>query len=86
MADMGVTTIIHTDIGRDGVLTGVNAEASAELAAETGLSIIASGGVASIIDVENCISAAGISGVITGRAIYDGRLDLTEAIAKTNAG
>ena len=80
MAKMGVQTVIHTDIGRDGVLTGVNWQASAELAAATSLNIIASGGVASLDDIRAVAAASGISGVITGRAIYDGRIDLKEAI------
>ncbi|MCB0033341.1 MAG: 1-(5-phosphoribosyl)-5-[(5-phosphoribosylamino)methylideneamino]imidazole-4-carboxamide isomerase [Anaerolineales bacterium] len=80
MAEMGVQTTIHTDIGRDGVLTGVNWQASQALAAASGLAAIASGGVAALADIEACLAAEGISGVITGRAIYDGRLDLKEAI------
>jgi phosphoribosylformimino-5-aminoimidazole carboxamide ribotide isomerase len=82
MAGLGVQTIIHTDIGRDGVLTGVNWQASQALAQATGLQIIASGGVADLADIEACLSAEGISGVITGRAIYDGRLDLAEAVRR----
>lgn len=81
MADLGVQTVIHTDIGRDGVLTGVNWEASEALAIAAGLDVIASGGVAALDDIQVCLQAEGVSGVITGRAIYDGRLDLAEAIA-----
>lgn len=80
MADMGVQTVIHTDIGRDGVLTGVNWLASQSLAEATGLQVIASGGVANLDDIRACAHAHGITGVITGRAIYDGRLDLAEAL------
>jgi phosphoribosylformimino-5-aminoimidazole carboxamide ribotide isomerase len=78
----GVTTVIHTDIGRDGVLTGVNAPASAELARETGLEVIASGGVASLQDVHRALAVAdqGVVGLIAGRALYDGKLDLSEAL------
>lgn len=83
MAEMGVQTAIHTDIGRDGVLTGVNWQASQALATATGLKVIASGGVASLADIKACLAAEGISGVITGRAIYDGRLDLAKAIQLT---
>jgi phosphoribosylformimino-5-aminoimidazole carboxamide ribotide isomerase len=79
MADFGVQTIIHTDISRDGVLTGVNAEKSAEIARATGLDVIGSGGVASLKDIQNCIDYK-LSGVITGRAIYEGELDLSEAL------
>jgi phosphoribosylformimino-5-aminoimidazole carboxamide ribotide isomerase len=83
MKERGVQTIIYTDISRDGVLTGVNAEATAKLAQATGLNVIASGGVATLADITNCHTLAdqGVSGVITGRAIYDGRIDLAEAFA-----
>ncbi|MCO5207567.1 MAG: 1-(5-phosphoribosyl)-5-[(5-phosphoribosylamino)methylideneamino] imidazole-4-carboxamide isomerase [Anaerolineae bacterium] len=84
MAALGVTTIIHTDIGRDGVLTGVNWQASQSLATATSLAVIASGGVASLADIEACFSAENITGVITGRAIYDNRLDLKVAIQTTS--
>lgn len=79
MASIGVQTVLHTDIGRDGVLTGVNWQASQALARATGLNVLASGGVTDMGDIENCISAEGVTGVITGRAIYDGRLDLAAA-------
>ncbi len=87
MKALGVQTIIYTDINRDGVLTGVNAEATAELAAATGLHVIASGGVAALEDIARCHALAdkGIIGVITGRAIYDGRIDLTQAFAALNS-
>ncbi len=83
MKGLGVKTIIYTDISRDGVLTGVNAAATAELAQATGLNVIASGGVATLDDIIRCHALAdqGVIGVITGRAIYDGRIDLTEAIS-----
>ncbi|MEM8860762.1 MAG: 1-(5-phosphoribosyl)-5-[(5-phosphoribosylamino)methylideneamino]imidazole-4-carboxamide isomerase [Chloroflexota bacterium] len=79
MADFGVETIIHTDISRDGVLTGVNAEKSAEISNATGLNVIGSGGVASLNDIQRCINQK-LAGVITGRAIYEGELNLKEAI------
>lgn len=79
--DCGVAAIIFTDIGRDGALTGVNLEATAELAQATSIPVIASGGVASIDDIKAlACDDSGIDGVITGRAIYDGRLDLAEAL------
>jgi phosphoribosylformimino-5-aminoimidazole carboxamide ribotide isomerase len=83
MKDLGVQTIIYTDISRDGVLTGVNAAATAQLAQAAGLHVIASGGVATLDDIHHCAALAnqGIVGVITGRAIYDGRIDLKEAFA-----
>lgn len=80
MQAIGVTTAIHTDIGRDGVLTGVNVAESARLAHETGLGIIASGGVSTEADIEACLQAQGVTGVIVGRALYDGRIDLANAI------
>ena len=82
MKDRGVQTIIYTDISRDGVLTGVNADATAELAQATNLSVIASGGVASLDDVQQCYNLAkkGIGGVIIGRALYDGKISLHQAL------
>ena len=80
--DCGVAALIFTDISRDGALTGVNAEASAALAEQLDIPVIASGGVASLADIEACAALAhkGLDGVITGRAIYDGRLDLAKAL------
>lgn len=83
MKKVGVTTLIHTDIGRDGVLTGVNAAASAALAAQTGLTVIASGGVGSLDDVR-AVAAHQLAGVIIGRALYDGRFSLAEALQTRN--
>lgn len=81
--DTGVAAIIHTDIDRDGVLTGPNIEATAALADATSTPVIASGGVSSLEDLRRLKSAPGrgIAGVISGRAIYEGRLDLTQALA-----
>lgn len=79
--DAGVAAVLFTDVGRDGLLKGVNVEATTALAAETRLPVIASGGVASIADIHALKGKAGIEGVITGRALYDGRLDLAEALA-----
>lgn len=83
MMALGIQTVIFTDISRDGVLTGVNAAASAELAQETGLNVIASGGVAGLQDVHNTYAYAnsGVTGLIIGRALYDKRIDLADAIA-----
>ncbi len=88
MKELGVTTLIYTDISRDGVLTGVNAAATAQLAQATGLHVIASGGVAALDDITRCAALAGqgVVGVITGRAIYDGRLDLAEAFRRLGTG
>ena len=78
-----VEIIIHTDIARDGDLSGANAEASTELARATGLRVIASGGVNSIDDVLRLKQAAGIEGVIIGRALYTGAIDLREVLSQT---
>lgn len=86
MKTLGVETVIYTDINRDGVLTGINAQATAALSQATGLHVIASGGVASLADIHRCADLAGqgIVGVITGRAIYDGRINLKEAFKIIN--
>ena len=84
--DSGVAAVIFTDIGRDGALTGVNLEATAALARATSVPVIASGGVASIDDIHALAQDdSEIDGVITGRAIYDGRLDLAEALMVLDA-
>ncbi len=81
--DAGVAAIIHTDIDRDGVLAGPNVAASAELARAVPIPVIVSGGVSSLDDLKavKAQNASGIAGVISGRAIYDGRIDLAEAVA-----
>ncbi|MEX1108571.1 MAG: HisA/HisF-related TIM barrel protein, partial [Dongiaceae bacterium] len=80
--DEGAAALIHTDIERDGMLSGVNVAATAALARATRLPVIASGGVASLEDLRALKSAdAPIAGVISGRALYDGRLDLGAALA-----
>ena len=71
--------IVYTDIFRDGMLSGVNVEAMAEVIAATDVPVIASGGVASLDDVVRC-RRIGSAGVIIGRAIYEGRIDLAEAL------
>ncbi|MFN9790783.1 MAG: HisA/HisF-related TIM barrel protein, partial [Holosporales bacterium] len=83
LADSGVSVLIHTDIGRDGVKTGVNIESCVELAAASTLPVIASGGVASLEDIRAVKAAEdkGIIGAISGRALYDGTLDLRAALA-----
>jgi phosphoribosylformimino-5-aminoimidazole carboxamide ribotide isomerase len=81
MSRLGVTHAIYTDIGRDGMLTGANVEATVSFARATGLQTIVSGGVASIADVKRAKKAAedGIEGVIIGKALYLGTLTLGEA-------
>ncbi len=78
--DVGVAAVLFTDVGRDGLLRGVNVEATAALAAGTALPVIASGGVAAGSDITHLRRHAGIAGVIVGRAIYDGRLTLADAL------
>ena len=79
----GVSAIVYTDIARDGMLSGVNLEATRELAEQGGIPVIASGGVATLADVQALAAheQSGICGAITGRAIYEGTLDLREAQA-----
>ena len=81
--DAGVAALLFTDIGRDGMLKGCNIEATVDLARRTDLPVIASGGVKGLDDIRmlSLYAADGIEGVITGRALYDGRLDLAAAIA-----
>jgi phosphoribosylformimino-5-aminoimidazole carboxamide ribotide isomerase len=82
MKDAGVQRLVYTDISRDGMLSGVNVEATVELARRSGLAIIASGGVRGLDDIRRLLDhdADGVEGVITGQAIYTGALDLSEAI------
>lgn len=77
----GVEGIIYTDIGRDGMLTGINVEATVQLAKELTIPVIASGGITNIDDIHKLceIESEGIIGAITGRAIYEGSLDFKEA-------
>ncbi|MGC9194905.1 MAG: 1-(5-phosphoribosyl)-5-[(5-phosphoribosylamino)methylideneamino]imidazole-4-carboxamide isomerase [Syntrophobacteraceae bacterium] len=81
--DLELAAVIYTDIHRDGMQTGVNIEATRRLMEMTGMPVIASGGVSNLGDIEALLglSSSGLLGVITGRAIYEGTLDLREAIA-----
>ena len=81
--DAGVAALLFTDIGRDGLLKGVNLDATVELARQVDIPVIASGGVKGLDDIHVLSLHAndGIEGVITGRALYDGRLDLAAALA-----
>lgn len=81
--DAGAAAIIYTDIDRDGMLGGVNLEATLALARAVRLPVIASGGVASLNDLASlaAVASEGIEGVIIGRALYDGRIDPTAALA-----
>ncbi len=79
--DYGVESVIYTDIGRDGMLSGVNTEATVKLAQALHIPVIASGGITNLDDVRNLSAVAheGIMGAITGRAIYQGTLDFAAA-------
>lgn len=81
----GVSAIIYTDIARDGMLQGPNLEATKGLAESISIPVIASGGVSTLMDIENlmAIESSGVSGVITGKAVYTGAIRLSEAIALT---
>lgn len=77
-AALGITDAVFTDVGRDGALTGVNLEATVKMA-ETGLNVIASGGIRSMEDLE-ALKKNNVYGAILGRSVYEGTIDLTKAI------
>ena len=81
--DAGVAALLFTDVGRDGLLKGCNVEATVDLARAVDIPVIASGGVKGIADIHVLAlhAADGVEGVITGRALYDGRLDLAAALS-----
>jgi phosphoribosylformimino-5-aminoimidazole carboxamide ribotide isomerase len=81
--DAGVAALLFTDVGRDGMLSGCNVQATVDLARAVNIPVIASGGVKGIADIHMLALHArdGIEGVITGRALYDGRLDLAVALS-----
>jgi phosphoribosylformimino-5-aminoimidazole carboxamide ribotide isomerase len=85
--DAGVAAIIFTDIARDGMLQGVNVAATAALAQAVRIPVIASGGVAGMGDIDGLIAAhePNILGVVIGRALYDGRIDIAAALARANS-
>ena len=84
--DYGVESIIYTDIGRDGMLSGINVEATVKLAQALSIPVIASGGLSGMADIESLCALAdeGIEGVICGRAIYSGDLDFEKAQARAD--
>ena len=86
--DAGVASLLFTDIGRDGLLKGVNIDATVDLARRVDIPVIASGGVKGLDDIHVLTLHAedGIEGVITGRALYDGRLDLRAALQMAAKG
>ena len=83
MRALGVSRVIYTDIARDGMLTGLDAEAAARLAEEAGVTVIASGGVASLEDIRRlkAVEQRGVEGVIIGQALYTGALSLAAVLA-----
>jgi phosphoribosylformimino-5-aminoimidazole carboxamide ribotide isomerase len=85
--DYGVEGVIYTDIGRDGMLTGINIDATVKLAQALSVPVIASGGLSDITDIERlcAVEFEGISGVICGRAIYSGALDFAAAQRRADA-
>jgi len=85
--DAGVAAVLYTDVDRDGLLKGVNVEATAKLARAVGIPVIASGGVSGIEDVEALIAAnePNIEGMVIGRALYDGRIDAAKALQLANS-
>jgi phosphoribosylformimino-5-aminoimidazole carboxamide ribotide isomerase len=86
--DYGVEAVIYTDIGRDGMLAGVNVAATVRLAQSLSVPVIASGGLASLEDVKSLVAveAEGVVGAIAGRAIYEGKLDFAAAQALADGG
>jgi phosphoribosylformimino-5-aminoimidazole carboxamide ribotide isomerase len=84
--DAGVAAIIHTDIARDGAMQGPNVAATAALARAVAVPVIASGGVASLADLIALRDTGVIAGAISGRALYDGAIDLAEALSALEAG
>ena len=85
--DAGVSAIIYTDVDRDGILTGLNIDSTLELANSTSIPIIASGGLASIADIKRLMQpdCQILEGAISGRALYDGRLDPAQALSLINS-
>ncbi|MCZ7563042.1 MAG: 1-(5-phosphoribosyl)-5-[(5-phosphoribosylamino)methylideneamino]imidazole-4-carboxamide isomerase [Burkholderiales bacterium] len=84
--EYGVESVIYTDIGRDGMLTGVNVAATVRLARELRIPVIASGGLTGMADIEALcdVAAEGIMGVVTGRALYQGTIDFKQAQAEAD--
>ena len=82
MRDLGVERIIYTDISRDGMMTGPNVAATRELAQQSGLKVIASGGISSLEDVQKiaALEPYGVDGMIIGKALYEGAINLKEAL------
>lgn len=88
LRDFGIRHLVYTDISRDGMQSGINAEAYRTIAAEAGFPVVVSGGVSTIDDVRACavLGPDVVEGVITGRAIYEGTLSLGDALAVARGG
>ena len=88
MKQVGAKRIIYTDISRDGMLTGVNVESTLQLARQSGLAVIASGGVKGMEDILALqpLTAEGIEGVIIGKALYTGAIELADALRAARGG
>ena len=80
LGNMGVAAIVYTDIARDGMLSGPNFEATTEMAQESPVPIIASGGISSLADLEQLAKIANVAGAIVGKALYAGKIDLKQAL------
>jgi len=85
--DAGVSAIIYTDINRDGAMAGPNIEETAKLAERLSTPVILSGGISKLSDIEAVknVRGSGIEGIIIGRALYDGSIDVKDAIALANS-
>lgn len=86
MQDYGAAGVIYTDIAKDGMMTGPNIEATAEMVKTLAVPVIASGGVSSLADIRNLLTIKNLWGAITGKALYSGSLDLAEALRLSAAG
>ena len=85
MVGLGVERLLYTDIARDGMLNGPDLETNSNLVKETGMAILASGGVSSVDDIRRLV-LTGVEGVIVGRALYTGAVSLPEAITAASRG
>jgi len=87
MKALGATRVVYTDVVRDGTLTGPNLDATKRMATETGLRVIAAGGVSSAEDIcrAAALESSGVEGVIVGKALYEGKVDLREVLRAMNA-
>lgn len=85
MAELGVRRILYTDVLRDGTLTGPNVSANADLVRQTGMAVLASGGIGSLEHIKR-IAKTGVEGVVLGRALYTGAVSLADAFVTANTG